>query len=221
MAQEKKKFLPVKIAVINKEIELLGMNYESLNNRYVKLDLTSDLRGKSIELKLVVTANDKEATASPVEAYLLGFYIRRMMRKGTDYVEDSFLTPCKDHRIRIKPFLITRKRVSQKIRAALRSEAKKELIEYSKNKTFENLILDMFNNKIQKELGQKLKKIYPLGLCEIRFLGIEDSKEYVAEVIKPEQEEVEYEQEVKEVKKVKEKKPKKESTKKKEESDGE
>ncbi|MFA6022974.1 MAG: hypothetical protein WC781_02715 [Candidatus Pacearchaeota archaeon] len=182
MAIEKKKFLSVKIPLINKEIELLGLSVEDFEGRFVKFDMTSDLRGKSLELRTKVKVSDGKAEANVLEAYLLGYYIRRMMRKGTDYVEDSFLVQCKDHQVRIKPFLITRKRVSRQIRSALREIAKKEIIEYVKDKTFENLVLDMINNKIQKELNIKLKKIYPLGLCEIRFIGIEDSKEYKGEV---------------------------------------
>lgn len=177
---EKKKFLQVNIPLINKEIELLGNSIESLDNRFIKLDMTSDLRGKSLELNLKVSLKEGKAVAEPLQAYLLEYYIRRMMRKGTDYVEDSFLVNCKDHRIRIKPFMITRKRVSKQVRKALRDCTKKEIEEYVKEKNFQNLVIDMINNKIQKELNQKLKKIYPLGLCEIKFIGIEDSKEYVA-----------------------------------------
>ncbi|MBI2628851.1 hypothetical protein HYW74_02110 [Candidatus Pacearchaeota archaeon] len=181
MAVEKKKFLQVQIPAISREIELIGTGIETFNNRHIKLDLTPELRGKSLELKLVIKLKDRKPIAEPKEIYLMGYYIRRMMRKGTDYVEDSFLIQCSNHRIRIKPFLITRKRVSRTIRNALRVAAKEFLIEYVKEKTFENLILDVINNKMQKELNIKLKKVYPLGLCEIRFLGIEDQKGYVEE----------------------------------------
>lgn len=179
MATEKKKFLQVQVPLINREIELVGTGNESLSNRFVKLDLTPDLRGKSLELKMEIKLKDGKPTGEAKEIYLMGYFIRRMMRKGTDYVEDSFLANCSDHRIRIKPFLITRKRVSRAVRNALRVAAKEFLISYVKEKSFENLVLDIINNKMQKELNAKLKKVYPLGLCEIRFLGIEDQKGYI------------------------------------------
>jgi len=211
MAGERKKFLPVQIPLINKEIELLAFKSEDLKDRFVKLDMAQELRGKNLELRLRVILEGDKPRAYPVEAYLLGSYIRRMMRKGTDYVEDSFLVQCKDHRIRIKPFLITRKRVSRSVRAALREEAKKTITEYVKNKSFDNLVLDIINNKFQKELNAKLKKIYPLGLCEIRSIGVSDSTEYVAAEEKSDSEEVEYEnlEEKSEEKKPKAKKAKK------------
>lgn len=177
MAVEKKKFHAVQIPLLNKEIELLGKGGD-FDGRHVKLDLTNILKGKGLEIKFVVKESEGEITASPKEAYLQGFYIRRMMRKGTDYVEDSFFAQCKDHRIRIKPFLITRKRVANKVLRGLREKAKEEIIAYVKDKTFETLVVDIMNGKLQKELVPKLKKIYPLGLCEIRFIGIKDLKEY-------------------------------------------
>jgi ribosomal protein S3AE len=213
MATEKKKFFQVQIPIINKEIELLAFNSESLDNRFVKLDLTSDLRGKSLEIRLKVSLKDGKPIAEPVEIYLMGFFIRRMMRKGTDYVEDSFNVKCKNHTLRIKPFMITRKKVSREVRKALRENAKKEIEEYVKGKTFENLILDMINNKFQKDLSMKLKKTYPLGLCEIRFLGINDPKGYIEEKTVEKNEEVEYEN----IEQAKEEKPLKKSKKKKEE----
>jgi len=99
-----------------------------------------------------------------------------MMRKGTNYVEDSFLAQCKDNQMRIKPFLITRRKVSRAVRKALRNKAKEELIKYTETKTSDELFEDLMRNTIQRELSLRLKKVYPLSLCEIRMLNIENSK---------------------------------------------
>jgi ribosomal protein S3AE len=173
---EKKKFLPVDVPVINKTIELYGTNIESLNNRTIKLDLSRNLKGKSLELVLKVSASPEKAVASPLRIQLLGFFIRRMIRKGTDYVEDSFNVECRDAFLRIKPFLITRKKVSRKTRKGLRDKAKEELLEYIKDMEKDELVKDIISNNLQKTLSLKLKKIYPLALCEIRHLEIKDKK---------------------------------------------
>ncbi|MEM3074421.1 MAG: hypothetical protein QW727_00545 [Candidatus Pacearchaeota archaeon] len=174
---EKKKFYQVEIPLLKKEVELLGVKGE-FNRRHIKLDLTNFLKGKALEIKFKVNENEKLISAEPKEVYLHGFYTRRMLRKGVDYVEDSFITKCKDHRIRIKPFLITRKRVSKKVRRGLREKMKEETISYVKNKTFESIILEVMNGTLQKKIQPTLKKIYPLGLCEIKFIGIEELKEH-------------------------------------------
>ena len=99
-----------------------------------------------------------------------------MMRKGTDYVEDSFSAECKDAQVRIKPFLITRRKVPRKIRKSLREKARQELINYVKAKNSEELFDEILKNQLQKNLIVKLKKIYPLSLCEIRILSLEKFK---------------------------------------------
>ena len=186
----KKKFLIINVPLINREIEVYGADLNSFNNQFINLDLTSDLKGKAIELKLKINATENKAEAYPIQLQLMGFNIRRMMRKGVDYVEDSFVVKCKDNNIRIKPFLITRKRVSKKVLAGLRNLAKAEMTNYAKDKNFEDIILDIVNNKIQKDLSVKLKKIYPLSLCEIRFLGLEKQKRIEIQKIKEDNKEI-------------------------------
>lgn len=174
--QIKKKFLQVKIPLLNKEIELYSKDIKSLDKKNIKLDLTHELKGRAIELKLIVEADENQATANPIQLKLMTFYLKRVMRKGIDYAEDSFITQCEDYKIKIKPFMITRKRVTRKTLKGLRELAKKEIIEYTKDKSFDHIVLDIINNKLQKELSVKLKKIYPLALCEIKYFGIIDKK---------------------------------------------
>ena len=104
------------------------------------------------------------------------YFLKRMVRKGTNYVEDSFLVNCKNAQIRIKPFLITRRKVPRVVRKALRFKAKEELTKYIEDKKSEELFEGMVNNQIQKSLSLKLKKIYPLSLCEIRVFKVEKER---------------------------------------------
>jgi len=166
----KNKFYEVNVEVLNQKISLLGASIEELNKRTVKLDLTRNLRGKSIELTLIIKADKEKAIATVKELRALGFFIRRMIRKGTDYVEDSFKVNCEDAQIQIKPFLITRKKVSRAVKNALRKESKEYLESYVKSKKFDELVKEIIENKLQKPMSLKLKKIYPLALCEIRVL---------------------------------------------------
>ncbi len=174
---EKKKFFEVEIPLTNSSAELLAYSTESLNNKTIKLDLTRQLRGKSIEVVFEIKAENKKAVAIPVELTLLPFFIRRMLRRSISYVEDSFTTECKNAYIKIKPFFITRKRVSRAVRKALRDEAKNWILDYTKNKLYEDIFSDIISNRLQKSLSLKLKKIYPLSLCEIRVLKIKKLKE--------------------------------------------
>ena len=175
MAQAKKrqKFFDVNIPIINKETQLYAYSLKELDKRYIKYDLTRLLRGRGMLLRLEVKVENDSAFAQPVEATILPFFIRRMMRKNVNYVEDSFSIDCKDATVRIKPFFITRKKVSRAVRNALREKAKAEITEYVKDKSANLLFEEILKNKIQKQLSLTLKKIYPLSLCEIRSFKVE------------------------------------------------
>jgi len=173
IAKRKKKFFDVEIPLIKKTTQLQAYELKELNGKFIKYDLTRILRGKSMMLQLRVNVDREKATSVPREIKLMPYFLRRMVRKGTNYVEDSFSTECKNAQIRIKPFLITRRKVSRAVRKAIRKKAKEELTGYVKDKDTETLFQEILENRIQKPLSLKLKKIYPLSLCEIRVLKVE------------------------------------------------
>ena len=170
IAKRKKKFFDVEIPLINKVTNLRAFELKDLDGKFLKYDLTRTLKGKGTLIQLKVKIEGDRAIASPRKIKLMPSYLKRMVRKGTNYVEDSFSADCEDFQLRIKPFLITRRRVSRAVRKALREKAREELIEYVKDKDVETIFQDLLKNQIQKPLSLKLKKIYPLSLCEIRVL---------------------------------------------------
>ncbi|MEK6925987.1 MAG: hypothetical protein AABW50_01780 [Nanoarchaeota archaeon] len=176
-AKKKKKFFEVEIPTIKKETQLFAFEIEDLNGRYIKYDLTRFLRGKNMILTSKVEVKNGKAAAISKEIQLLPYFLSKMVRKGTNYVEDSFTVECRDAIVRIKPFLITRRKVARAVRKALREKAREELTEYAKGKTSEALFNDIIQGRIQKPLSLKLKKIYPLSLCEIRILKVEKELE--------------------------------------------
>lgn len=178
-AKKKKKFFDVDMPLLKKQTQLYAYKIEDINNRIIKYDLTRILKGKSslINLKVQTDKEKSEATSYPIEFRILPQFTKRMIRKGTDYIEDSFKTECKDATIILKPFLITRRRVHRRVRKALREKTRQEIQDYSKNKTSKQLFEDILKNKLQKELGTKLKKVYPLSLCEIRIIKVDNFKE--------------------------------------------
>ncbi|MDA3836515.1 MAG: hypothetical protein PF542_02740 [Nanoarchaeota archaeon] len=172
-AKRKRRFFNIGIPLIRKTTQLQGYEIKDLDNKYIKYDLTRLFKGKSMLLTVKTKVDGEEVTTIPKELRLMPFYLKRMVRRGTNYVEDSFSVDCKDAKIRIKPFLVTRRKVSRAVRKALRFEANKELTALAKETTAEELFQDILKNKVQRELSTTLKKIYPLALCEIRVLKVE------------------------------------------------
>jgi ribosomal protein S3AE len=169
---KKKRFFSVNIPIIGSEIELVGDTIEELNNRTVKLDLTRQLRGKSVEAVLKIRTEKNSATAYPIKMVLMPYFIRRMIRKRISYVEDSFTAPTQESLIEIKPFLITRNKVSRAVRKTLRNLTKNWIEDYLSERKDEEVFDDLLTNRLQKPLSLKLKKTYPLSLCEIRILRV-------------------------------------------------
>ena len=149
---------------------------DELVGKIVRLDLTRNLRGKNLELRMRVAKEGDQLVAEPICLELAGSYIRRMIRNGTDYVEDSFTASCKDASVLVKPFFITRNKVSRALRKNLREQARAHLESYLKARAVKEVFTDITTNKMQKELSLKLKKIYPLALCEIRVFSLVEAK---------------------------------------------
>ena len=171
---QKKEFFDVESSLTASKISLYSTSADELVGKVVKLDLTRSLRGRGFELRLRVEKEGEKLVGKEMALELAGSYIRRMMRKGSDYVEDSFKTASADGNIIIKPFLITRHKVSRAVRNSLRVTTKEFLVMHAKNRKSKDLFVEIMTNKIQKELSIKLKKIYPLALCEIRFISNEN-----------------------------------------------
>lgn len=165
----KKKFIDIESPITNEVIELLGTATE-LHKKTIKLDMSRKMRGKGIELVLEMENKDGNLIAYPKRIELVKASIRRMMRKRINYVEDSFEISCKDISARIKPFLLTRKKVSRAVRNNLRRTTKEFLINHAKEKTYLELSSEVLGSTLQKEMLPILKKVYPLSLCEIRVL---------------------------------------------------
>jgi len=181
MAKEKKitkvmtrrrKFQKVDIPLIRSEIELIGSSPEEVDQRRIKLDLTRQLKGKSVEATVKIKIENNKPIAHPIKIRLLPYFIRRMIRKRISYVEDSFETPSQESMLRVKPFLITRKRVSRVVRKTLRNKCKNWLEDHIAEKNDSEIFSEILTNKLQKPLSLSLKKTYPLSLCEIRVLEI-------------------------------------------------
>lgn len=168
----KKKFFEVPVPLTATKVKLYAANAEELDNKIVTLDMTKSLKGKNVELKARVSHKEGKTESELISLVLLPSYIRRIMRRGIDYVEDSFKTSCKDAEMIIKPFMITRNHVSRTVRKEIRNTARKFLESHARIKTSRELFSEIMTNKLQKAISLRVKKVYPLAFCEIRWIEI-------------------------------------------------
>jgi len=165
---ERKRYIDVEIPMLASTMRVLGTP-ENLNGKTIKLDLTRKLRGKGLTIKFRIFNNEGKLVGIPNRMELVISYIRRMMRKRSNYVEDSFQARCADIRVVVKPLLITRKKVSRAVRKNLRKTAREFILEYIKEKDYMELCYEILEGTLQKAMLPKLKKVYPLSFNDIRI----------------------------------------------------
>jgi len=166
----RKKFFSVNLPFLNEDVNILAFSQQELVGKIIKYDLTRILRGKNIEATLVIKKENEKLTAEFKSLHLLQSYLAEAVGKGVSYVEDSFICKSKDATLRIKPFMITRKKVHRRIRKALRIKAKELIEEFASQHDSDEIFDAIIRARLQKELSSKLKKIYPLSFCEIRVI---------------------------------------------------
>ena len=93
--------------------------------------------------------------------------------------------------MRVKPLVITKADVKGSIAAKLRNNIVSYLIRTIKKMSYEQIINDLISHKMQAVMRENLNKIYPLKVCEIRYVGIEKRE-------KPKEDSAEIQVEVKE-----------------------
>lgn len=173
---EKKKFFDVKLEVLDSIVPLLASSQDSLIGRVVKLDLTKILKGKNCEAKFLVKRYEDSIIGEIFSFTIYPSYIRRLIGHNISIVEDSFVVKAQDSSLRIKPFLITRKKVHRSVTKALRDEAKDFLEKTFVDKTRDKIFQAVITGILQRQLSKRLKKIYPLAVCELRVVKVEKVK---------------------------------------------
>jgi len=99
--------------------------------------------------------------------------VRRMIRKGKERLDLSFLCATKDNVVvRIKPLLITRGKTGGSVLTKIR-EITETVSRIEANKiSYEELIQDILTTKLQRRIRQVVNKLYPLKSAEIRAIEI-------------------------------------------------
>ncbi len=142
---------------------------------YISLmNLTNDPKRQNMNIKFLVTSfTDNAANAEAIGYYITPSSLKRLIRRGADRVDDSIKCETIDNlKIKVKTFMITRSIVKASIRTHIRRVARDYIVKYAKKTSLVNLISDIVSYKLQSELRDILKKVYPLRTIEIRSLEL-------------------------------------------------
>lgn len=148
---------------------------DKLVGRTIKVSLSNligDMKKQNINLGFVITNVKDDKAETEIYKYFLSVgYLKRLVRKIRNKIDDSFIAETKDKiKIKIKPVMITRGRTSKARLTAIRKLSRELLTKFVKETSFEDFIREVGSFRIQIKLKQTLRKIYPLGLYEIRYI---------------------------------------------------
>lgn len=177
---KKKKWVPIIAPKLFSE-QVLGESFVGESNelmgRSAKVSLmilTNDPQKQSVSVTFKVTGIDNNRAMTELVSYrLLPAAARKLMRRRKSKIDDSFVIETKDKKIlRIKPMIITRTRARGAVMAALRQLERAYLAKMISQMDFETFVREVVMKKLQQGLGQGLRKLCPVGVCEIRMFEV-------------------------------------------------
>mgnify|MGYP001604468966 CR=1 FL=1 len=153
--------------------ETLAEEPEELIGRHLHLNLMmllNDPKKQSITVHFEIKeVKGDTGVASLVHYELNSSFLKRLVRKTSNKVEESYAFTTKDgQQCRIKPVLFTRYKVNNSTLTSLRKKSQEHLHHLFQQYSLAELFSLIMSNKLQMELKSALKKIYPVASCEIK-----------------------------------------------------
>ena len=139
------------------------------------MNLTNDTKRQNINIHFkVVDIEDNKAKTSIIGYQIIPSSIKRFVRRNSEKMDMSFTCETADNVfLKVKPLVITRGDVKGSVAAKLRNNIIIFLTKTIKKMTYDEIISDLISRKMHDVMRSSLNKIYPLKVCEIRYLGIE------------------------------------------------
>ncbi|MDP7180248.1 MAG: hypothetical protein QF824_03185 [Candidatus Woesearchaeota archaeon] len=191
---------PLGETLANEPNELIGKTV-SVN----LMNLINDSKKQNINIKFQIKSIKEDKALTEIIGYeIIPASLKRLIRKGKKRVDISFICHTSDNkRIRVKPILLIKITTKGSTETSLRKETVDFLTKTLKKSSYEDILNGLVSHKLQSFLKSHLRKIYPLGICEIRYLAIEELRKI--EGLEEEVEIVEDNEEPKETKPAEEK----------------
>ena len=156
------------------------------------MNLTHDVKKQNSNIKFIVDKVEGDKAYTKIIGYnMVPTSIRRLTRRRSQKIELSLVCKTSDNKkVRIKSLIFARGAIKSSINTKLTKIVIEYLTKAISKVTFDNLINDLINYKLQISLRERLKRIYPLRKCEIKSMEIEKEKKPVDEKKEAKEEEL-------------------------------
>jgi len=164
------------------------------------MNLTNDPKKQNINIHFKVVEVDGSKGRTNIIGYqIVPSSVKRFVRRNSEKMDLSFASETSDNiYLRVKPLVITKADVKGSVAAKMRNNIVQYLIKTIKKMNYNDLVNELISHKLQSDMRAALSKIYPLKVCEIRYLGIEAREQSSAQLSVERQKEAEIKAEAKE-----------------------
>ena len=155
------------------------------------MNLINDTKRQNINIHFkVVEVEGNNAKTSIIGYQIIPSSIKRFVRRNSEKMDMAFTCETADNvLLRVKPLVITRGDVKGSIAAKLRNNIVSFLVKTIRKMTYDEIINDLISRKMHDIMRANFNKIYPLKVCEIRYLGVEarEKPQEIKDEVKEEQ----------------------------------
>lgn len=155
--------------------DTFSMKEKYVIGRVIVLPL-SELTGnfKDYKVKIKVRINNirgNEAHTEYVGQEILRDQLLRIIRRWSSRIDSVDNVTMRDSsNYRIKSLTVTARRVNTSVKDEIRHSISDMINEYAGSKTIDEVVTDINSYKLQKTVGNKAKKIYPIRTVEVRMI---------------------------------------------------
>ena|GEM_PF-876774 len=175
-AKGKKKWVPIFAPKSFDGIPLGETHVENADSAVGKsitanlMNLTGDMRKQGVEIRFdVVKVQEGKAYCAVTGYELLPSMMKRIVRRGRSKVSDSFIVRTATGRlVRIKPIIITANHASGGACTAMRLATRQRIKQLIKSMSFDRLVQDLINFKVQRAVKDEVNKTHPVKGVEIK-----------------------------------------------------
>jgi len=152
--------------------DTLADNPDNLINRVTEVslqDLTNDFRRSHIKLFFKINkVEETNAYTQFVGHALTSDYLRRLIRRRRSKIDGVYDISTRDGAtLRVKPFATTDKRIQNSQRKLVRDVMKKTFTDQGDSSTLSELVKNIIDGKLGREIYKNCKQLYPVKRVEI------------------------------------------------------
>lgn len=157
--------------------ETLTFDATTMVGRKVEVNLANlinDIKKQNVKIVFNISGITGDKLNTKFVSYnLLPSYMRRVVRRDKEKLEDSFICLSNDNiKMKVKTLMITKDRTKHTILTKLRKNSREIITQEFKKQNFQDILREVVINKFQRGLKDSLKKIYPLSILDIKALEI-------------------------------------------------